>query len=82
MSAHTLDAMASEQVDTQFEQLEDRLTRDYGGVAPASVHDLVERERSRFADARIHVFVPILVERAVRATLTTPAGGRYRSLAG
>ncbi|WP_354913503.1 three-helix bundle dimerization domain-containing protein [Amycolatopsis sp. NPDC004169] len=32
---------------------------------------LVDRERARFAGARIHAFVPILVERAVRSALTT-----------
>jgi hypothetical protein len=74
VSVHTLDAMASEQVNAQFVQLEGRLTRDYAAVGAPSVHDLVERERARFADARIHVFVPILVERAVRAVLVGALG--------
>ncbi|WP_434219592.1 three-helix bundle dimerization domain-containing protein [Amycolatopsis nalaikhensis] len=33
------------------------------------LHTLVDHERARFAGARVHAFVPILVERAVRASL-------------
>jgi hypothetical protein len=61
--------MASEQLDLHFAQLEDRLDRDYSGVPLARLHDLVDHERARFAGARIHAFVPILVERAVRTAL-------------
>ncbi|SFW73049.1 three-helix bundle dimerization domain-containing protein [Amycolatopsis australiensis] len=68
----TLDTMASEQLDTHFTQLEDRLDRDYADVARPRLHAMVDRERARFAGARIHVFVPILVERRVRAALATP----------
>ncbi|WP_410592834.1 three-helix bundle dimerization domain-containing protein [Amycolatopsis sp. lyj-23] len=68
----TLDTMASEQLDTHLAQLEDRLGRDYANVARTRLHAMVDRERARFAGARIHAFVPILVERAVRAALTTP----------
>ena len=67
----TLETMASEQLDAHFAQLEDRLDRDYADVGRARLHALVDHERARFAGARIHAFVPILVERAVRATLTT-----------
>ena len=35
----------------------------------ATVHAMVDHERARFAGARVHAFVPILVERAVRAAL-------------
>ncbi|GAB3712503.1 hypothetical protein GCM10027598_19090 [Amycolatopsis oliviviridis] len=72
MSTPTLDTMATEQLDLHFRQLEDRLTHDYSGITRSALHDLVEHERSRFAGARIHAFVPILVERAVRLTLTLP----------
>ncbi|RSD11774.1 three-helix bundle dimerization domain-containing protein [Amycolatopsis eburnea] len=65
----TLDTMASEALDTHFAQLEDRLDRDYANVGRPRLHDLVDHERARFAGARIHAFVPILVERAVRAAL-------------
>jgi len=47
--------------------LENRLAQDYALVGTPAVHELVEKERARFAHARIHVYVPILVERAVRA---------------
>ncbi|MEA5360129.1 hypothetical protein VA596_11325 [Amycolatopsis sp., V23-08] len=76
MSTPTLDTIASEQLDLQLSVVEDRLAHDYTAVSSSSVHNLVQRERSRFADARIHVFVPILVERAVRATLAAPAKHR------
>ncbi|WP_410612414.1 three-helix bundle dimerization domain-containing protein [Amycolatopsis sp. lyj-109] len=65
----TLDTMASEQLETHLAQLEERLERDYANVARTRLHTMVDRERARFAGARIHVFVPILVERAVRAAL-------------
>jgi hypothetical protein len=68
----TLDTMASEQLDTHLAQLEDRLGRDYAGVTRSRLHAMVDRERARFTGARIHAFVPILVERAVRAALATP----------
>jgi hypothetical protein len=72
MSNPTLDTMASEQPDTHFDQLEDRLSHDYTGVARDRLHHLVHQERARFAGARVHAFVPILVERAVRTTLAAP----------
>jgi hypothetical protein len=65
----TLDSMASEQLDTHFALLEERLDHDYANVTRARLHAMVDRERARFAGARIHAFVPILVERAVRAAL-------------
>ena len=66
----TLDTLASEQLDTHFAQLEDRLDQDYANVTRTRLHAMVDRERARFAGARVHAFVPILVERAVRAALT------------
>ncbi len=68
----TLDTMASEQLDTHLAQLEDRLGKDHANVTRTRLHAMVDRERARFAGARIHAFVPILIERAVRAALTTP----------
>ncbi|MFB9691094.1 three-helix bundle dimerization domain-containing protein [Amycolatopsis plumensis] len=65
----TLDTMASEQLDTHLAQLEDRLGRDYANVTRSRLHAMIDRERARFAGARIHAFVPILVERAVRTAL-------------
>ncbi|MCR6488017.1 hypothetical protein M8542_34850 [Amycolatopsis sp. OK19-0408] len=69
MTTQTLDTIASEQLDFQLTVVEDRLRQDYTSLDPRSAHALVERERDRFADARIHAFVPILVERAVRESL-------------
>jgi hypothetical protein len=67
--APTLDSIASAVQDTQFTALEDRLVDAYGTDRRATVHALVEAERNRFAEARIHAFVPILVERSVRLRL-------------
>jgi hypothetical protein len=67
--APTLDAMATRALDTQFRQLETRLVDEYGGDHPDTVRRLVEQERDRFSDARLHAFVPILVERSVRSRL-------------
>jgi hypothetical protein len=77
MRTSTLDTMASQQLDAHFDQLEDRLSHDYTGVPRDRLHDLLHRERARFAEARVHAFVPILVERAVRTTLAgSPAKHR------
>ncbi|GHG03491.1 MULTISPECIES: three-helix bundle dimerization domain-containing protein [Amycolatopsis] len=65
----TLDTMASEQLDTHLAQLEDRLGRDYANVTRTRLRAMIDRERARFAGARIHAFVPILIERAVRTAL-------------
>ncbi|WP_329045434.1 hypothetical protein OG738_28440 [Amycolatopsis sp. NBC_01488] len=78
MTTQTLDTIASEQLDLQLHVVEDRLRQDYTGLDRGSVHSLVEQERQRFGEARIHAFVPILVERAVRASLADPAGRHRR----
>lgn len=65
----TLDSMATAAQDVQFAELENRLVGDYGAERRETVRALVERERGRFADARVHAFVPILVERSVRSQL-------------
>jgi hypothetical protein len=69
MSSQTLDAMAGEQLDSQFTQVEERLTNDHPELTPGAAHELVEHERTRFADAHVRAFVPILVERAIRSSL-------------
>ncbi|MFD9736590.1 three-helix bundle dimerization domain-containing protein [Umezawaea sp. NPDC059074] len=66
------DLTADEHV--QYAKLEQRLVDDYGDTAEAVVHHAVEQERDRFADASVHSFVPVLVERSVRARLGRPAG--------
>jgi hypothetical protein len=78
MTTQTLDTIASVQLDLQLHVVEDRLRQDYTDLDRTSAHALVERERTRFADARIHAFVPILVERAVRESLAEPPGRHRR----
>ena len=78
MTTQTLDTIASAQLELQLHVVEDRLSQDYTSLDRPSVHALVERERTRFAAARIHAFVPILVERAVRDALAEPAGRHRR----
>lgn len=67
----------------EIRHLESGLVLEKPTVPPAVIHDWVEREHARFANARVRSFVPILVERAVRARLRaadsvvpySPAGG-------
>lgn len=65
----TLDSIATSTLDVQLGELESRLVHDYGTERPPTVHALVEQERARFANARIHAFVPILMERSIRSRL-------------
>jgi hypothetical protein len=69
---HTLDTIASGAQDVQFAQLEKRLVDDYGAALRDTVRSMVEQERERFSDSRVHAFVPILVERSVRLRLGSP----------
>jgi hypothetical protein len=61
----------------QYAHIEARLIDEYGPRRGAVRHVIAE-ERGRFADARIHAFVPILVERSVRTRLGTPARRIHR----
>lgn len=65
----TLDSKATATLEVQLAQLEDRLVNDYGDERRPTVHALVEHERGRFADARVHTYVPILMERSIRSHL-------------
>lgn len=57
-----------------LDQLEDRLISHYGRDIPAErVRACMRDEVDRFAAAPVRTFVPILVERAVRARLGQPA---------
>jgi hypothetical protein len=56
-------------VDEQIRRLEARLLLEQDEVPPTVLRGWVERARPRFADARVVSFVPILVERLVRAQL-------------
>jgi hypothetical protein len=63
----TLDTLTDE--DTQIAEVESRLVDEFGTEARETVHTAVEEERTKFADASVHAFVPILVERSVRSRL-------------
>jgi hypothetical protein len=58
------------QVSAQLRDVESRLVHLYAaGDGEERVRQAVATNRARFADARVRTFVPILVERAVRAEL-------------
>lgn len=60
-------ANLSEQV--ALTQLEDRLTSVYVGVPPDRIHAAMRSAQARFENSKIRDFVPVLVERRVRADL-------------
>ncbi|HWD06073.1 MAG TPA: hypothetical protein VG674_26890 [Amycolatopsis sp.] len=74
MSTQTVETLESGRADAPFAHLAARLSSDFATVGAAGVHELVERARARFSDARIQAFVPILVARAVRAALGRQPG--------
>ncbi len=58
------------QVSAQLRDVESRLVSLYAAEdGEERVRQVVAANRARFADARVRTFVPILVERAVRAEL-------------
>jgi len=65
----TLTGQAATELDKHMAALKDRLAREYGGAD--EIDRVVEEERRRFADARIHAFLPILIERSARSRLAT-----------
>lgn len=71
---NTLEAVRESFVDEQIRRLEARLLLEQDQVSPNVLHGWVERARARFADARVVSFVPILVERLVRAQLKRGGG--------
>jgi hypothetical protein len=64
-----MDDLHGKQLEQQLRELGDRLVRDHGDVPATTVHDWVQQEQARFANARVHSFIPVLVERAVRSKL-------------
>ena len=70
--ASTIEEMAVAGSHTQFAEVEARLVEEYGRDHPERVRRVVSEERDRFAGARVHVFVPILVERSARSRLENP----------
>lgn len=65
----TIDAISVNQLHAQLTDLQERLIRRYPAVPSDMVRRLSRDESDRFAGAKVHVFVPILVERAVRDQL-------------
>jgi hypothetical protein len=71
LDAPNLESLEERQVEQQLADLESRLVAQYAdqGVNEGRVRAIVEQVRSRFANARVRTFVPILVERAARQEL-------------
>jgi hypothetical protein len=63
----TLDSLARADVDKQLAMLKSRLVGEYGDHRIVA---LVDAESARFVGARVRTFLPILIERSVRARLT------------
>jgi len=53
-------------------KLEERLTSTYADLPPDRIAAAVQGARARFEQSPIRDFVPLLVERRVRAELSTP----------
>jgi hypothetical protein len=62
----TLDSLTREDVNKQLAALKSKLVGEYGDIR---VGQLVDQESMRFAQARVRTFLPILIERSVRARL-------------
>ncbi|QWF84154.1 HD domain-containing protein [Amycolatopsis sp. CA-230715] len=73
-----VDSPDNTRIDERIRQLERDLARRYDRIPPGLIHRMVAYARSRFAHARVLRFVPILIERRVRAhlDLTTGMSGR------
>ncbi|SMD22385.1 three-helix bundle dimerization domain-containing protein [Kibdelosporangium aridum] len=61
-------AVRRRQTDKQIRRLENRLLREHDRVPPSLVHEWVQQAHARLGDAPVQDFVPLLVERAVRAS--------------
>jgi len=68
----TAESREEQQINQQLDDTRTRLVENYtarDGVSAQEVLATFDAVRARFADARIRGFLPILVERAVRAQL-------------
>jgi hypothetical protein len=71
-SGSSLESLEEQQVGQHLRDMEDRLVTEYASqpdIGEDRVRHALGRVRERFADARIHAFLPILVERAAREEL-------------
>lgn len=66
-ATHTMDEISHDQLGEHLRALEERLISRYPAVPAEVIREFRRSETDRFAAAKVHVFVPILVERAVRA---------------
>lgn len=64
-----LDMLCAPAVDPRIHRLEQRLGRERAEVPASVLHEWVEHAWSGYQDARVQAFVPILVEREVRARI-------------
>lgn len=62
----TLDSLARDDVAKHLDALKSKLAAEYGADL---VDRIVDEEHGRFAEARVRTFLPILIERSVRARL-------------
>lgn len=64
-------------VNQQLDHLVDRLAQEFSGqVSKPTVEHAVRRVRNDFGSPPITQFLPVLIEREVRATLSGPGDGR------
>lgn len=65
-ATHTIDDISYDQLGEHLKALEERLVNRYPAVPAEVIRGFRRSATDRFAAAKVHVFVPILVERAVR----------------
>jgi hypothetical protein len=62
--------LRGEVLDRQLDNVADQLTHKYADrTSPREIHDEVYTEASRYRDARITQFIPVLVQHAVQERL-------------
>ncbi|KAA9149200.1 HD domain-containing protein [Amycolatopsis acidicola] len=76
MPAATVGELRQSDVDEQIRQLERRLAAEQELVPASVLHDCVRRAWARFSGAKVRAYIPILVERRVRAELRSSPGSR------
>ncbi|MGA4789225.1 three-helix bundle dimerization domain-containing protein [Nocardia sp. AB354] len=59
----------------QVEQVIERMIACHPSVPPGDIELIVRDIHKRFSDARVHDFVPLLVEKAARQAISIRAAG-------
>ncbi|PKV82109.1 three-helix bundle dimerization domain-containing protein [Nocardia fluminea] len=62
--------MLDDKEAAQIDQVIERLVAHFPAQSPAEIELLVRRIHERFIDARVRDFVPLLVEKAARQTVS------------